>query len=88
MICNYSSIDCSGASAATRWTPGPDHRNTLTSASNLAGAIIDLGECAEVAVPLRTTLAAQIRTVGADEKGTLTIESQLASVLNRLGEHA
>ena len=67
---------------------GPEHRETLNSASNLAAALSHLGKCAEAAVLLRTTLAVWTRTVGPDDEGTLVTEGLLASALLRLGENA
>ena len=53
---------------------GPDHRETLACASNLAVSLARLGEHAEAAVLLRTTLAIEARTVGTDDGGTLSIK--------------
>ena len=60
---------------------GPEHRNALISASNLARVLLRLGEHAEAAVLLRTTLAARTDTVGPDDEGTLSTESHLTSAL-------
>ena len=48
-------------------------------------SLLDLGECAEAAGLLRTTLVVQARTVGVGDVDTLTIESSLISVVFRLG---
>ena len=50
----------------------PEHRNTLTYASNLAVSLLRPGECAEAAVLLRTMLAVQTHTAGPDDAGMLT----------------
>ena len=64
---------------------GPEHHTTLNSASNcLACSLFQLGECAKAAVLLRTTLAAQTRTVGADDEFTIATETHLINVLLRL----
>ena len=67
---------------------GPEHRDTLTCASNLACSLLRLGECAEAAALLRTTLAARTRTVGADDKNTLVTAGHLVRALISLGEYA
>ena len=43
--------------------------------------LLRLGERAEAAVLLRTTLAARTDTVGPDDEGTLSTESHLTSAL-------
>ena len=79
----------SGAAwTSTRGCWVPSTAPLLVCASSLAVSLLGLGECAEAAVLLRTTLAAKTRTAGADDEGTLHTEGQLASVLNSLGEHA
>ena len=48
-------------------TLGPEHRNTLNAASNLAGSLSQLEECADAAVLMRTTLVVRTRAVGSHE---------------------
>ena len=67
---------------------GLEYLEALNSAPNLALSLLHLGECAEVAVLLQTTLAAQIRTLRAGDEGTLSTECHLVSALRRLQEFA
>ena len=67
---------------------GPECREVLNSACNLASLLLELGVCVEAAVLLRTTLAVHTRTVGPDNESTLVTASHLSSVLLNLGEYA
>ena len=67
---------------------GPEHPETLICAANQAAALSNLGEYAEAAVLLRTTLAARTRMLGADDEITLIIEGHLISARFHLGEYA
>ena len=50
---------------------GPEHLNTLRSASNLACSLLNIGEFAEAAALLRTTLVVETRTLGTDDLATV-----------------
>ena len=66
---------------------GPSTARRYAPPQNLAASFVYIGEHAEAAVLLRTTLAVWTRTVGADDQCTLIVESALAGALLRLGEH-
>ena len=65
------------------WARAP--RDADLCLENLAASILFLGECAETAVLLRTTLAVMASTVGPDHADTLNTEG-LLNVLLCLGE--
>jgi hypothetical protein len=64
---------------------GPDHRDTLTSANNLAGAYESAGRLTE-AIPLfEATYANRQRVLGDDHPGTLASANNLASAYESAG---
>jgi tetratricopeptide (TPR) repeat protein len=65
---------------------GPDHPDTLSSRSNLALVVHDLGRLDEAAAEDRAVLAARQRVLGADHPDTLASRSNLADVLRDLGQ--
>ena len=68
--------------AGTRAPQHADNRRKLVY------SLVRIGECAETAVLLRTTLAAQTRTLGADDVDTLATGGFLINALHSPGEHA
>lgn len=52
---------------------GTVHPQTLITASNLTASLVNLGESAEAATLLWTTLTVRTSTVGSDDRGTLSI---------------
>ena len=60
---------------------GPITRTTLTTATNLATAILRTGELAEAEALLRDVIARRERTLGADDTATLLARENLATVL-------
>ena len=67
---------------------GPGYLETLTCAPNWGASLVQLGECAEAAALLWTTLVAMAHTLGSDEVCTLCPETHLVSALIDLGEYA
>ncbi len=66
---------------------GPDHRDTLATANNLAVALLAVGQ-REAAWELeRDTLARRLRFLGENHPDTLATAANLAIVLWELGEH-
>lgn len=63
---------------------GPEHRDTLTSRDNLAGALYDLGDYRQAAELHRQTLDIRRRTLGPEHTDTLTSHSNLAAALAAL----
>ena len=64
---------------------GDDHPDTLTSASNLALNLFELGEYQQARALDEDTLTRRRRILGEDHPDTLTSANQLASDLLRVG---
>jgi len=65
---------------------GPEHRDTLESLENYAGALLWLGRLDESIPLFRTCLAARRRVLGAGHPDTLESMNDLADTLSRHGE--
>jgi hypothetical protein len=65
---------------------GEDHPSTLTSASNLASDLSNLGEHQAARELDEDTLARRRRVLGDDHADTLTSANNLANELRALGE--
>lgn len=63
---------------------GPEHRDTLTSRDNLAGALYDFGDYRQAAELHRQTLDVRRRTLGPEHPDTLTSHGNLAAALAAL----
>ena len=64
---------------------GPHHPDTLTSRSNLAYVLYELGRLEEAETENRAVLDAMTRVLGPDHPDTLTSRSNLANILRDLG---
>ena len=64
---------------------GPDDETTLTTATDLATALLGAGETAEAERVLRDVVARRTRTLGADATQTLLARENLAAVLTTTG---
>ena len=67
---------------------GPDHPDTLTTRSNLAGCLGGAGRVAEATAADKALLDDQERVLGPDHPQTLTTRSNLAGCLGRAGRVA
>ena len=64
---------------------GPEHRDTLNTAMQLAGASLNQGRNAEAESQYRQVLATQQRVLGETDPATLTCSMNLASALLNMG---
>ena len=64
---------------------GPNHPSTLTSRSNLALVLRDLGRLDEAEAEHRAVLETRTRVLGPDHPSTLNSRGNLALVLRDLG---
>ena len=67
---------------------GPEHKSTLLTAGNLAGALQNQGKYAEAEPLVRDTLAIQQRVLGEGHLQTLHTAGTLTVLLTNTGQHA
>ena len=60
---------------------GPEHKDTLSTAMQLAGASLNAGRNADAEAQYREILAVQTRVLGVTDPATLTCQMNLASSL-------
>ena len=74
--------------AEREWVLGPDHPDTLTVRSNLAGAYYSVGRFGEAIELFEQVLAEYERVLGADHPDTLTVRDNLAVAYDSVGRLA